>query len=277
MLRWYKLGIALFFLLFINSAKAETMVLIHGYLSDSASWRKNVLQQPLLATGWRDGGNYSFHIRGVLTPPMQQLQQKGRVFYTVDLPYDASIEQQAIALGTYLHHLYTQRQEPFILVGHSVGGIVARAYITMKNTQPVHTLITIATPHLGTPVAKLSKVAAKSPLNIASRMIGAKNWRHSLALFADIREESQTRGGYLHWLNQLPHPNLHYISVVRDNKSFKKFDFIVPPFSQNMNNVWALRGRSKVVASKGTHFVNHRDMKIIAESVQKLLSTPSTP
>lgn len=274
MLRWYKLGIALFFLLLISSAKAETMVLIHGYLSDSASWRKSALQEPLLTAGWQDGGNYSFYPQGVLTPSIKHLSLIGRVFYTVDLPYDATIEQQAMVLGVYLHHLYTQRQEPFILVGHSVGGIVARAYITMKNTQPVHTLITIATPHLGTPVAKISKIAAKSPLNIASRLIGAKNWRQSVALFSDIREESQTRGGYLYWLNHLPHPAIHYISIVRDNKSFKKFDFIVPPFSQNMNNVWALRGQSIVITSKGTHFINHRDMQIIADSVQKLSLTP---
>lgn len=270
MLRVYQLSAVLFFLLLTNVVKAETMVLIHGYLGDNTSWRKDALPQSLLKTGWIDGGNYSLLRQGVLTPSAQNLHHKGRVFYTVDLPYDAAIEQQVMVLGTYLYHLYLQRKEPMILVGHSVGGIVARAYITMKNTEPVKALISIATPHLGTPVAKLSKIVAKTPLNIASRMIGAKNLKQSLPLFFDIREESQEKGGYLYWLNHHHHPAIRYFSIVRDNKSLRKFDFIVPPFSQDMNNVWALKGQSMVIVSKGNHFLNQRDMKAIARITQKL-------
>lgn len=263
MLQGYKWVGILFFLLLTAGAKAETMVLIHGYLSDSSSWRKDNLHQTLLQSGWIDGGNYSLLKQGVLTPATESLSYKGRVFYTVNLPYDAAVEQQAMVLGTYLYHLSLQRDEPMILVGHSVGGIVARAYVTMKNTRPVKTIISIASPHLGTPVAKLSKIVAKTPINIASRLVGAKNLKQSLPIFFDLREESQERGGYLYWLNHQQHPAIRYFSIVRDNKSVRKFDFVVPPFSQNMNNVWALRGRSSVVVSKGDHFLNKKDMKII--------------
>ncbi len=268
MLHIFKLGFLLFFFLFTHISQAETMVLIHGYLSDSKSWRKDNLRQPLFKSGWVDGGNYSSSKQGVLTPSTQSLKHKGSVFYTVDLPYDAAIEHQAMVLGAYLHHLYSQRKEPLILVGHSVGGIVARAYVTMKNTQPVNILISIATPHLGTPVAKLSKIAAKTPLNIASRIVGAKNLKQSLPLFFDIREESQEKAGYLYWLNHHQHPAIRYFSIVRDNKSLRTFDFVVPPFSQDMNNIWALKGQSTVVISKGNHFLNKRDMKIIADIVE---------
>lgn len=251
-------------------AKAETMVFIHGYLSDGASWREPAVQQPLLDAGWLDGGNYAFFSQGVLTPSSKRLNDKDRVFYTVDLPYEAAIQQQAMVLSAYLQHVYAQRKEPMILVGHSVGGIVARAYITMNNTQAVKALISIATPHLGTPVAKLSKIAAKTPINIAIRIISAKNLKHSLPLFSDIREESQKRGGYLYWLNHQQHPRIYYFSIVRHNKSLRKFDFVVPPFSQNMNNVSALRGQSVVIGSKGTHFLNKQDMHKIVDITQKL-------
>jgi len=266
-------GIVVFlvFLVFLPTlAKAETMVLIHGYFSDSIGWEESHVMQPLITDNWRYGGNYRAYAQAVLTPSTSGLRTQGKIFYTVDLPYDATIELQAMVLGTYLHHLYSQRKEPIILVGHSAGGVVARAYITMQNSKPVKALVTIATPHLGTPVAELSEVASKTPLNMMPRMLGIKNFKHSLAVFSDLREEAPEAGNYMYWLNHRAHPSIQYFSIVRNNKSLRKLDLIVPPFSQNMNNVSALRGRSAVISSTGTHTLKKQDGVTLKKILQTL-------
>ena len=259
------------FLVFLPTlVKAETMVLIHGYLSDSSSWTKDQIMQPLVDDNWKYGGNYRAYAQTILAPSTPALKAQGKMFYTVDLPYDATIELQAMVLGTYLHHLYSQREESLILVGHSAGGVVARAYITMKSSTPVKALITIAAPHLGTPVAELSEMASKTPLNLMPRMLGIKNFKRSLAVFSDLREEAPEAGNYMYWLNHQPHPtSLQYFSIVRNNKSLRKLDLIVPPFSQNMNNISALRGRSAVISSTGSHILKEED----GIKLKKILNT----
>ncbi len=255
-----------------GSVFAETLVLIHGYLSDSSSWFENKTTLPLQRTGWRYGGNYSVINRGqfiISTPALQTLRTKGNFFFTVDLPADAPVEFQAGLLGLYLNHLYEQRHEPLILVGHSAGGVVARAWLTKPAAKPTRALITIASPHLGTPLVKLATLASATPVNEMGRMMGLKNFRKSRELFADLKEEK--RGNYLYWLNHLPHPQITYISIIRSSKAgFNKFDYVVPKKNQDMNNVWALRGRSAVLFTAGDHFLSHRDGVYIREMISKL-------
>lgn len=257
--------------LLCSTVSADTLVLIHGYLSNSHIWHESKVIQPLKKSGWSYGGNYISTPHGIFTPQTQAIKATLKTYYTVDLPADAPIEYQATVLGYYLQHLYTQRQEPLILVGHSAGGVVARAWLTMPVVKPTKALITIASPHLGTPFAQLASWGSKTPINEAGRVMGLKNFRQSKAVFSDLKEEKSESGNYLYWLNHQPHPAIHYVSVMRKNKvSLKKFDYIVPKKSQNMNNIWALKGQSAILLTTGDHFLTGRDGVYINRLIEQM-------
>ena len=272
--------IFLLFILFLTPlCHAETVVLIHGYLSSSSDWKENQVTRPLEAAGWRYGGNYT-NTRtaqfGVITPAISDLTAKGKRFYTVDLPADASIQTQAQVLSYYLQHLYNQRKEPLVLVGHSAGGVVARAWLVSPQAVPTKALITIASPHLGTPLASWAALGIKTPLNEMSRMLGIKNFRKSAAIFQDLKKEKPNN--YLYQLNHSSHPAIHYISVIRRNKTgFNKFDYVVPRKSQDMNYIYAIRGQSDVLLTEGDHYLSSRDGEYIRDLLKLIYSsTPST-
>lgn len=179
----------LFMLIFSPLSKAETVVLVHGYLSDSQAWLKNKITLPLLQDGWIYGGNYILTPSGFSTPSTQNLTKKGKVFFTVDLPADAPIEFQAGLLGQYLQNLYSARNEAVVLVGHSAGGEVARAWLTKETPVLSKALITIASPHLGTPLAEIGNLTTKTPLTNAIRIPGFKNIRESEAVSTTLKRK----------------------------------------------------------------------------------------
>ncbi|MCK5727040.1 MAG: alpha/beta fold hydrolase [Thiotrichaceae bacterium] len=261
-------GILLFLLLF-NTAKAETLVLIHGYLSSSERWAEKSAIQPLYRAGWQYGGNYNGSAQGLVAPKIKDLSVKGKVFVTVDLPDEAPIGYQVRVLDRYLQHLYLQRKEPIILVGHSAGGVVARTWLTYPSAKPVSTLITIASPHRGTPLARAASLGASTPLSGAVRMMGIKSVSRSKGLFKDLTPPKL--GNFLYWLNHQSYPQIHYVSIIRKNKlGFRDFDALVPRESQNMNNIYSLRGRSAVLWSNGSHSISREDGDNIVWVLEKL-------
>ena len=258
-----------FFLLFLTlflttQAHSRTLVLVHGFMSDSASWRTSSFTKPLQFTGWTDGGNYNFSPWGMLTP--NRIMADGDVFFTVDLPSTQNLQRQEVVLSQYLQHLYQYRVEPITLVGHSAGGVVARLYVLDPQRQPVNALITIASPHRGTPVAKVARLAGNSPIGMIASMAGADELQDSRGLFSDLKEE--TPYNFLYWMNHQPHPDIHYASIIRRNDKISKpnkFDFFVPPNSQNMNKIWALRNRSGIALTTEDHAINGKDGRVLVD------------
>jgi len=254
-------------LLITSNVQAKTMVLIHGFLSDSAHWWKSGFVQPLLRSGWVNGGNYTNSPWGLMVPT--GLDTKANVFVTVDLPSKANLQIQEAVLSQYLQQLYLMRQEPITLVGHSAGGLVGRLYAIDPRHQPINGLITIATPHLGTPAANVASLAGNSPVGIMASFAGLDELRDARGLLSDIKEPRP--GTFLGWMNQQPHPDIHYASIIRKNESITRqgsFDYIVPPFSQDMNNVWALKSRSGFALSTTSHALNGEDGRIVVEIMQ---------
>jgi pimeloyl-ACP methyl ester carboxylesterase len=160
------------------------------------------------------------------------------------------------------------RNEPLILVGHSIGGLVARVYLVHVKDAPVKALITIASPHLGTPLAGVGQLVSKTPLNGVRKFLGGEDMKKSRQLFMDINKEEP--GSYLFWLNRQTHPDIQYISVVRKNAKLRNIDFVVPPRSQNMNAVWALQGRSAVLTSDVRHFLSVKDGIYVRDLLNKI-------
>ncbi|RTZ66992.1 MAG: hypothetical protein DSZ29_01800 [Aquificaceae bacterium] len=253
-----------------TSLQAKTIVLIHGYLANGNSWRTTQATRGLLAAGWKDGGNYSYSPQGM--KPAENPIAIPDAFYTVDLPSKAPIEVQARILGQYLDHLYAIRDEPIIFIGHSAGGIVARLYLVTLGHVPARALITIGTPHLGTAVANLALLAGNSPLGMMLDMAGQDDITDSRGLYADLKEAKPNT--FLYWLNQQIHPKIPYVSVIRVNPSKRKlthYDFIVPSESQNMNNVWALRGQSMVYLTPEGHFLSDKDGLFIVDILKRII------
>lgn len=245
-------------------AQARTLVLIHGFLGNDMNWRTSGFVEPLKMTGWKDGGGYGYGPQRMFLPRYPRL--KGDVFYTVNLPSQANLQIQEQVLSHYLGHLYSQRGESMTLIGHSAGGVVARLYAIDPMHLPLNGLITIASPHLGTPAANVAYVAGNSPLGMVASFAGGDELKDSRGLFSDLKEEEPNT--FVYWMNHQPHPILHYASIIRSNAKLSKpnkFDFIVPPHSQDMNNIWALKGRSGTAVVTENHSLNGKDGGIVVQ------------
>lgn len=224
-----------------------------------------VLQQ----YGWRDGGNFLMTPQG----PYNAVPEMGKPvnqFYTVTLPSRASMLLQADLLNLYLQTIYAQRQEPLILVGHSSGGVIARTWLVRSPNVPVSGLITIASPHLGSPLADIADNVIGTPMGDFIDALGFDKWSNdSKNFYEDLRTEEP--GHFLYWLNHQPHPPINYVSIMRENQPRPdRYDFVVPVYSQNMNNVFALRGRSAVFQVESEHFVSIRDGYALANILSRL-------
>ena len=236
---------------------AQTMVLIPGFQSQGMDWRSTQVATALEERGWVDGGNFTLTRKGIVNPVKLKSAPK-KVFYSLDLVTEAPIADQARMLQKYLEVIYADRKEPLALVGHSAGGIVARHWLVTGNRLPVDTLITIASPHLGTPLAGLSSILSGSEeiVNLAEAL-GFGNLPKARGLFNDLREEKP--GTYLFWLNRQAHPAIRYVSVVRSSEQPDTADIVVPVPSQDMDNVFALRKRTERWDTEKGHFLGADD------------------
>lgn len=236
--------------LFMSVARADVLVLVHGYLGNAHSWDVSGITAVLERHGWQRAGVF------VSGPGGNQLfpspgNAGERKFYTVDLPSEAPVLIQAFQLRQILQSINTLHvNEPISVVGHSAGGVVARVALVRGDLDNIKTLITIASPHLGTGRAEqaLDVTDIPFPLSMVTDFFGGATYdtaMRSRSLFVDLVR--QRPGTMLFWLNNLPHPDIEYFSVVRGQAAVMSGDYIVPGYSQDMNNVPALRGRSSLV------------------------------
>lgn len=238
---------------------AETVVLVHGFQSDGMDWRKQGVTPVLQQYGWVDGGNFLMTQQGPYNALSGVQDGAERVFFTVDLPSRAPVPFQAQLLQVYLQRIYLQRQEPLTLVGHSAGGVVARYALLQSGMVPIQTLVTVASPHLGTPLADVGKLATATPLGDMADEMGFGKWASDAeSVYHDLQEEKPVN--FLFMLNHQSYPPIRYVSLVRANQpNPDRFDFFVPTYSQNMNNVYGLHQRSEVWPVEGSHFLGVPD------------------
>jgi pimeloyl-ACP methyl ester carboxylesterase len=159
--------------------------------------------------------------------------------------------------------------EPLLLAGHSAGGVVARLAMVREPALKLAALITFASPHLGTGMAEAGLGISQSPIGWVAPLFGANTINRSRDLYADLMRERP--GSLLFWLNRQPHPEAKYFSVVRSQRGgFSSWrDQIVDPFSQDMNNVVALRGKSLLIPSPLKHGLHPADGVLLANLLQK--------
>jgi triacylglycerol lipase len=252
-----------------TAAKADVAVLVHGYLGSASSWDLSGVSGSLFQQGWQPGGVLT--PGGLLPAPVRGVSNK--VFYTVALPSMAPIGVQADLLRRMLG-LVEQRHpnEPVILIGHSAGGVVARMLLVQGGVKTPKALITIAAPHLGTlrAVEALEETDDSFPVSVVKEFFAGELYgvvRDSWEVLLDLTPEQP--GNLLFWLNRQQHPDIEYISVVRPGP-IGAGDELVPAFSQDMNNVVALKGKSRVVTTPVSHALQPADGRLLGELLDGL-------
>lgn len=255
---------------FSNVSHAKTVVFIHGYMAEGSVWQHAGIIERMHQRGWLFAGRYGFNRD--LKVIQDVTKQEGNVVVTVELPWQNTIADQAELLNRYLAVIYRSRPEPIVLVGHSAGGVVARYGLVKYGAGNVESLITIAAPHLGAPMAELAMLASESPLGLLMQDLGDPTLRRSRDLFKDLIPARE--GSFLGWLNRQQHPNISYYSIVRvaapvDLRRYDQADLVVPADYQDMNNVLALKGRSFYIASDGGHALGVNDANRVLQLLRK--------
>jgi pimeloyl-ACP methyl ester carboxylesterase len=271
-------------LLWMQPVRADVLVLVHGYMADARTWDASGINQVLASHGWQPAGVLSAGPNGVFRPA--SFSVTANKSYSVNLPAAAPLPAQAAALN---HQLNAVRQwhpeERLILVGHSAGGVVARMLLLGDNPYSVDTLVTIAAPNLGTvraaqglDVVDFNPFFCPGPgIEFLKSVFGGDEYdylEHSRGALIDLLPAES--GNILAWLNQQPHPDIHYYAVVRGSPHAAG-DRIVPAYSQDMNNVPALRGRVKVLYTPAGHGLNPQDGLLLAGVLTQQPANAASP
>ncbi|MDJ0808031.1 MAG: alpha/beta fold hydrolase [Gammaproteobacteria bacterium] len=249
-------------------ASPDILVLVHGYLGNAASWERSGVSAVLHQNGWQRAG---------IATPAGMISTAdipaGNKLYTVELPSIAPIRVQADVLHTYLYGIQnTHPDEPLVLVGHSAGGVVARLLLIRHGLSNTKALVTIASPHLGTAraIEALDATDDPFPISMMKDFFAGEIYdvvRDSWGVLLDLTPAHP--GSLLHWLNQQSHPDIQYISVLRPGP-VGLGDELVPSFSQDMNNVQALAGKSVTHRLPLRHALQPADGIKLVEILQTL-------
>lgn len=275
------INILVFLFISITSinAKADVLVLVHGYLASADSWEVTGINSLLDANDWKRGGLISSApatAAPVLVGPGKDAANK---VYVVDLPAEAPIivqTDQLLAMLATIQALHPD--ESLVIVGHSAGGIVARTALVRGNIQNVKALITIASPHVGTTLANraLKATDESGMFGGIKSFFGGSGYdtlRRSRGLLFDLAHPYP--GSLLYWLNAQRHPDIKYVSVVRLDPVGFAGDELVPGYSQDMNNVPSLHGSSSVIITPAGHTLVAEDGATLLQILNELYATKS--
>ena len=249
-------------MLFSLSVKADVLLLIHGYQGNVASWDRSGVLPVLDRFGWKPSFVLVGAPQGLVPVPLREQDSRNKVV-TLQLNSEARLQGQANVVSASLRWINDRYPtEKIIIVGHSLGGVVARMALVIHGAPQVKALITIASPHLGTRRAYqgLDVVDDPFPLNRIKEFFGGNDYstlNRSRGLLMDI--VPAIPGKLLHWLNHQPHPPIQYFSIVRVTPNGMLGDHIVSGFSQDMENVPAIGNRSKRSIQGFDHFLNLQD------------------
>lgn len=256
--------LALVLLLSAAGARADVMLLVHGYLGSGASWHESGVSYSLEQAGWGYAGHLQ-PVNGQMRLRYGRYPNADKAVFTVDLPSEAPVDPQMRWLAAAVDQIQQRRpNERFVLVGHSAGGVVARLFLVRVPDRRVDVLVTIASPHLGTDLAETGASLANSPVGFFAPMMGLGEINRGEALYRDLSRPRP--GSLLYWLNTQPHPDIDYISMIRE----PGLDEVVPLYSQDLNNVPVLRGRARSYRTVGDHYLNKNDGAAIAGALEAL-------
>jgi len=226
--------------------------------------------QTLESDGWRLAGMYSAHPNGQVTLHSNDLlEDEDRRILIVDLPSEAPLLLQADLIANVVGDISSKYEdESIILVGHSAGGLAARAALVRHDLKSVNRLVSIASPHMGTDMAEkaLDVSSFTGPATMLPGMFGgdiARTTQRSQQLYADLARPRQ--GNLLDWLNGQTHPDISWDSIIHTGLNSNGHDSVVAAYSQDMNYVYSLQGRSTVHPIRAEHGLNPTDAIILKD------------
>jgi pimeloyl-ACP methyl ester carboxylesterase len=242
-------------------AKADVAVLIHGYLGSASSWETSGVNAVLVEKGWKRAGILRADPYGVELIPVVG-DDGNNTLYQVELPSLAPMMIQADLLQAMLQQISKLHpDEPVTLVAHSAGGIVARIALVRGGVTHAKRLITVASPHVGTgrAIQALETTDVPYPFCLVQNFFsGGKTrvLRESRGALIDLVPARP--GTLLFWLNSQKHPDIAYHSIIRTGP-VGMGDELVPVFSQDMNSIQAIQGKSHVTVVNSSHILNMQD------------------
>lgn len=252
--------------LFAPAARAEVVLLVHGYLGDALTWERSGVNGILASNGWQRAGIIVPGIGGPLLPP--PVAAAPNKVYAVELPSTAPLAIQSDIVIRTLRALEARHpSEHITLVGHSAGGVVARMAVVRGGVGQVTRLVTIASPNLGTERAleALDATHGGGPIGAIKNAFGGSTYRvvkRSWPVLVDLAPA--VPGSALHWLNVQNHPDIQYISIVR-GAAYGLGDELVPGFSQDMNNIPRLRSKVRSYVVPAEHSLVPPDGTLLAK------------
>ncbi len=141
----------------------------------------------------------------------------------------ATIEQFADELDTQIERIAKGTgQSKVILVCHSMGGLAARRYLATRGPDRVARLVTMATPHGGTRLARLGLGANAAQMRIQSRFLtdltreeDGRSRCSATSIYSPhdnmVAPQETSR---LAWARNVPVPGLGHITILASRRSF---------------------------------------------------------
>lgn len=142
------------------------LLLVHGLFSSSRTWRKTV-RTFVDDYDLRYGGEIS------MRPVKNPVPVTAGDFYTWNFSsnYNLSYRQQAEELAQGIRQVRELNScDKVVIAGHSMGGLAARALVQLYGADEVYALITLGTPHYGSPLALLREATHKDARRLLGRI-----------------------------------------------------------------------------------------------------------
>ncbi len=270
-------SLMLLILLMLSSigARADVLLLVHGYQGNIYSWERSGVVPVLQHFGWKRAAVLLASPVGLVPVAMPWPTAENKVV-NLQLNSELPLHLQANMFTAALRWVNDRYpSEKIIIVGHSLGGLVARLSLVRDGSHNVRALITIASPHLGTALAYrgLDEIDDPFPIEMLKEMFAGEYYdtlQRSRGLLHDI--VPAVPGKLLYWLNSRVHPDIKYVSIVRTTRNGMLGDFVVPGYSQDMANVWAIGDKSTRYLQGFSHWLNILDGYTLINILDQLKS-----
>ncbi|MDH5445535.1 MAG: GPI inositol-deacylase [Gammaproteobacteria bacterium] len=257
-------------IIFSHTARGEVLVLVHGWAADASTWQRSGVLPILQSAGWRDSGVVVSSPSGAQLFSSPYPVQSSKHVYRVELPSNGPLLLQASHLISQLAFIQGQHpEEAMTLAGHSSGGVVARLAVIKPEYVKIHSLITIASPNLGTPRALdgLAVVDSKPDfcpgpgIYFLKTVLGGNQYQYLKASRGSMTDlQPAAPGSLLDWLNRQPHPPIRYHAVIRGQG-----DDLVPAASQDLNQVSAIQGKAHRYLTPSGHALSAADGQLLLD------------